>query len=144
VIERGEPAIMVCHWTGIYWNGEERGLRVFQEVERRLRSRYADRILWMKLSEVARYWAARELTQIESVDAGIRLRAPFACPSFTVSIPWRLGQEPVIRHLGRTRSLKDVTWRRDLRAGKWHLESKDRAVACFDLPKGESELVAKG
>ena len=29
VIERGEPAIMVCHWTGIYFNGGEEG---FQDV----------------------------------------------------------------------------------------------------------------
>ncbi len=64
VIERGEPAIMVCHWTGIYWNGRELGFEVFKEVVRRLTARY-DHLLWMKLSEVARYWAARELTRVE-------------------------------------------------------------------------------
>jgi hypothetical protein len=144
VIERGEPALMVCHWTGIFWNGEELGLRVFREVERRLRSRYADRILWMKLSEVARYWAARELTKIEAVDAGIRLRAPFACPSFTVSCPWPSGQRPVIHQPRRTLSLNNVTWRRDLRAGRWWRGSEGRISACFDLVKGENELLWRG
>src|SRR5205085_8585908 len=40
VIERGEPAMMVAHWTGIYWNGEERGFQILQEVHRRLHARY--------------------------------------------------------------------------------------------------------
>ena len=78
VIERGDPAFMVCHWTGIYWNGRETGLHVFQEVVRRLRARF-DNLLWMKLSEAARYWAARELTAIESGDHTLAFRAPFAC-----------------------------------------------------------------
>jgi len=63
VIERGEPAILVCHWPGIYFNGEQIGFKIFQEVVRRVHSRY-DNLIWMKLSEIARYWAARELTQI--------------------------------------------------------------------------------
>lgn len=50
VIRRGEPALMVAHWTGVYWNGQELGFRIFQEVERRLREHWADRIRWMKLS----------------------------------------------------------------------------------------------
>ena len=32
VIERGEPALMLAHWTGIYWNGLELGFTIFQEV----------------------------------------------------------------------------------------------------------------
>ena len=36
----------------------------------------------MKLSEIARYWAARELTRIErGADRAIALDAPFACPA---------------------------------------------------------------
>ena len=60
VIARGEPAIMVCHWPGLYFNGREIGFRIFQEVVRRLHDAY-DGLIWMKLSEIARYWAAREL-----------------------------------------------------------------------------------
>ena len=41
----------------------------------------------MKLSEIARYWAARELTRIERPDAsGLAFHAPFACPQFTVKL----------------------------------------------------------
>ena len=64
VIARGEPADLVCHWPGIYFNGQETGFKIFQEVVRRLHDAY-DHLIWMKLSEIARYWAARELTRIE-------------------------------------------------------------------------------
>ncbi|MCA9057597.1 MAG: hypothetical protein KDA85_03830, partial [Planctomycetaceae bacterium] len=38
VIERGEPAIMVCHWPGIYYNGAKHGFHVFRTVVERLHS----------------------------------------------------------------------------------------------------------
>ncbi|MRR36646.1 hypothetical protein EG829_18680, partial [bacterium] len=80
VIERGEPAMMVCHWTGIYWNGRETGFKVFQEVVRRLQAKYSKRTRWMKLSELARYWAAKGLTDLRLDAGGVRLRAAFAWP----------------------------------------------------------------
>ena len=43
---------MVCHWTGIYFHGQEVGLKIFQEVVKRLNKKY-DHLLWMKLSEIA-------------------------------------------------------------------------------------------
>src|SRR5207302_2623339 len=85
VIERGEPAILVCHWTGIYFNGEEVGFKVFQEVVRRLHARY-DHLIWMKNSEIARYWAARTLTGIERSGGTVTLTAPFDCSGFTLRI----------------------------------------------------------
>lgn len=140
VIERGEPAVMVCHWTGVYWNGEERGFKIWQEVERRLRARYADRMIWMKLGELARYWAARELTGIRQTPAGVVFQAPFACPAFTVELP--VGQAsgpPGIVTASETTRLREVARRADLRSGTC-LREPGRLVACFDLPKGRSEL----
>ena len=32
VIEKQEPAIMVCHWPGMYYNGTEHGFNVFKTV----------------------------------------------------------------------------------------------------------------
>ena len=52
VIARGEPAIMVCHWPGISFNGERVGFNIFKEAVTRLHARY-DNLLWMKLSEIA-------------------------------------------------------------------------------------------
>ena len=85
VIERGEPAFMLAHWTGIYWNGQELGFKVFQEVVRRLKARF-DNLHWMKLAEASRYWAARELTEITRADNAVTFKAPYACPDFTVRL----------------------------------------------------------
>ncbi len=85
VIERGEPAILVCHWPGIYFNGQKIGFNIFKQVVKRVHARY-DNLLWMKLSEIARYWAARELTGIRKQDKKIILTAPFAAPRFTIRL----------------------------------------------------------
>ena len=46
-----------------------------------------DNLYWMKLSEIARYWAAKELTAAKAVANGYELSAPFACPEFTIRMP---------------------------------------------------------
>ena len=84
VIARGEPAVMVCHWPGMYFNGEETGFNIFREVVQRLHAAY-DNLLWMKLSEIAGYWAARELTRIER--RGCWRRSPSPLLSLAPSSP---------------------------------------------------------
>jgi hypothetical protein len=140
VITRGEPAMMVCHWTGIYWNGQELGFNVFKEVVGRLKTRF-DNLVWMKLSELSRYWAARELTQISSSPTGVAFRAPYTCPNFTVSLPIArefkglrardgAGGTVELREVAAPLQLGSATWCRD----------KDRIIACFELPRGNSHL----
>lgn len=139
VITRGEPAMMVCHWTGIYWNGEEQGFMVFQEVVRRLHARF-DNLHWMKLSELSRYWAAKELTRIERTSDRVDFRAPFACPDFTVRIaaPENLRPQLVSRSLPAP--LEEVASALKLHPGTWCRE-RDDLVVCFPLPRGASALV---
>ena len=137
VIARGEPAIMVCHWPGIYFNGAKIGFRIFQEVVRRLHARY-DSLIWMKLSEISRYWAARELTRIERRENSTRLYAPFAAPDFTVELPAARSTVTLTAH-GAVNRLREVDSARDLISGTWHRKGGN-AVACFDLPRGESVL----
>ncbi len=138
VIERGEPAIMVCHWTGIYWNGQELGFKIFQEVVRRLQARF-DSLIWMKLAEVSRYWAARELTRIESSGEAVVFNAPFACPQFTVRLAKR--EKTALRLIaGQTTSpLREAASLRQLVPGTWFRQGQD-VLACFSLPKGRSRL----
>src|SRR3954447_17361571 len=88
VIARGEPAVMVGHWPGFYFNGQEVGFTILKEVVRRLHAGF-DHLVWMKLGEIARYWAARELTRIERREGGVTFHAPFACPAFTVEVVCR-------------------------------------------------------
>jgi hypothetical protein len=141
VIERGEPAVMLAHWTGIYWNGQELGFKVFQEVVRRLHARF-DNLVWMKLSEIARYAAARTLTRIDAAAGGrVELRAPFACPAFTFRVPAEgVRAAPRFRAAGADRPpFRQVSRLPDLSAGTW-CDTRDGRVICLDLPRGQSEL----
>lgn len=138
VITRGEPACIVCHWTGIYFNGEEVGFKIFQEVVRRLHARF-DNLLWMKLSEISRYWAAKELTAVDRRDRVVRFRAPFASPDFTVRIASAPRGQPRFRHAQTTLALEEISSRALLRSGRFIREG-DHITVCFDLPRGVSEI----
>ncbi|HZP84672.1 MAG TPA: hypothetical protein VFB21_23755 [Chthonomonadaceae bacterium] len=141
VIAREEPAILVCHWPGIYYNGEKIGFRIFQEAVRRVHARY-DNLLWMKLSEIARYWAAKELTRIERKDGAIRLNAPYAAPDFTLETPGEAASLTLTAH-GQTQRLREVKTPLELVSGTW-CRQNGNTLACFDLPKGESVLQREG
>ncbi|HLJ56385.1 MAG TPA: hypothetical protein VKT77_15205 [Chthonomonadaceae bacterium] len=135
VIARGEPAVLVCHWPGIYFNGERVGFRIFQEAVRRLHARYDD-LVWMKLSDISRYWAARELTTIERQPGGWRLRAPFAAPDFTLELPGP-ARSVTVSAGADSAPLREVRRKLDLVAGTW-LNEDDYVIACFDLPRGDA------
>ncbi len=137
VIERGEPAIMLCHWTGIYFNGEEVGFKVFQEAVKRLHTRF-DHLQWMKLTDIARYWAARELTQSARQGSQFTFTAPFACPGFTVRLKGVDAMRPP-RVTAADKPLELHRKRRplELEAGTY-LAENDALVLCFDLPPGKT------
>lgn len=139
VIERGEPACMVCHWTGIYFNGEERGFKIMQELERRLTERFP-RARWMKLAEIARYWAAKTLTQIEKVsESQYRLSAPFASPDFCLEIPGGKLSKIRVESSNVSVNLREVSSRNSLAAGCFWKSDKF-VVVCFDLNKGGTTI----
>lgn len=139
VIDRGEPAILVCHWPGIYYNGEKTGFKIFQEAVRRTHARY-DNLIWMKLSEIARYWAAKELTSIQRTGHEIELRAPFGSPDYTIEVK-NATTTKVTQIVGDARiALQQVDSVSHLVGGTWAARGQN-AIACFDLPKGNSKLV---
>lgn len=138
VIDKGEPAVLVCHWPGIYYNGEEIGFNIFKEVVRRVHDRY-DHLIWMKLSEIARYWATKELTHIEKSDHTVTFRAPFAASDFTVDVADRSMQPPQLTTGNKPLPLREVNRPRELVSGTW-LRHADGLTVCFDLSKGTTEL----
>ncbi len=140
LIERGEPALMLCHWPGLYSNGTKSGLKSFQNVVTALADRFGDQTIWMKLSEIARYWAAKELTEIQKSAEGYTLKAPFAAPQFTVKFPTTASRPPRLSAKNETIPLEEVKTKKDLKPGTWRKE-EDGLIACFDLPKGSSKLV---
>jgi hypothetical protein len=138
VIDKGEPAILVCHWPGIYFNGAEVGFNIFKEVVRRLQARY-DNLIWMKQCEIARYWAARELTQITRQGNRVIFDAPFAAPRFTVRLVGVPSQPPAVAAHGVVAKPEKVQSPLRLKSGTWHQDDKG-ATICFDLPKGRSAI----
>jgi hypothetical protein len=138
VIERGEPAVLVCHWPGIYYNGDKVGFRIFQEVVRRLHARY-DHLAWMKLSEIARYWAARQLTVLERCEGGIRLQAPFAAPDYTLEVDAGPVSEVVMEAGGTVTPLREVGSEAWLDSHTW-CRTEGGVRACFDLERGDTTL----
>lgn len=141
LIRRGQPAVMLCHWPGIYCNGTEIGFQIFQTVVRRLEEGYRDQILWMKLSEMARYWAAKELTQLRAGGNRLTIAAPFACEQFTIefTVAGEAAEFQLITANGRT-TLRSTDRLSQLNAGMYFRDGQ-KVTLCFALPKGESELL---
>jgi hypothetical protein len=139
LIERGVPAIMYCHWPGLYTHGTKDGLRDFQKVVVALDRRFGDATVWMKVSEIARYWAAKELTAVIREGRRVVLEAPFACPEFTVRVGSTTSAAPVIGVGDEGVSLGEVADRSRLTSGTWLREGEDVTI-CFDLAKGRTTL----
>ncbi len=139
IIRRGEPAMMLAHWTGFHWEGRELGFDVFKEVVRRLREHHHERIHWMKLTELSRYWAAKELTRIRHTGDGIAFQAPFACPEFTVEISGQTERVPSLITAESRTALKEAGNLAALRPGTWH-QAGEKTVVCLALPRGASRI----
>ncbi len=101
--------------------------------------RFRDETIWMKLSEIARYWAAKELTQIRRDEAGLEIDAPFATPRFTLRVAASDAATPRIRSKGRITDLEMVSMAQNLKPGRW-MRDGTHLVVCFDLPKGKSSV----
>lgn len=139
LIERRQPAVMLCHWPGMYCNGDLDGFRDFQRVVKSLDQRYGDTTIWMKISEIARYWAAKELTEISTTHDAIHFRAPFACPAFTIRARGPLAGKVQLTADGETNVCKQVSARKFLEPATWAADRESLWV-CFDLPRGDSRL----
>ena len=137
VIESGEPAIMVCHWPGIYYNGDKLGFNIFKTVVQRLHEKY-DHLIWMKLSEISSYWAAKEFTKIATSGSQVDLVAPFDCECFTLQVPGQY-TKAVFKAGAKTIVLNRVQSKKSLQKNTWTIDGSN-TILCFDLPRGNSRI----
>ena len=93
----------------------------------------------MKLSELSRYWAAKELTQLQRSGNRVAIHAPFSCPDFTVRLKASDKGVPAIQAGGSAVPLKEVRKVLQLEPGTWVREA-DAITVCFPLPRGTSTL----
>ena len=140
LIERRQPAVMLCHWPGLYSHGTRQGFLDFKRVVTALHGRFSKQTLWMKLSEIGRYWAARELTRLSAAENGVvSIDAPISCADFTVRIHSRCTKAPSLHAGPTTTSLHQVNSPEQLTANTYWAD-EGQLVACFDLPQGLSQL----
>ncbi len=137
VIEKKEPAIMVCHWPGIYYNGDKIGFNVLKTVVGRLHEKY-DHLYWMTLSEIARYWAAKKLTNISMDKKTIIFDAPFSTKEFTVKIEKKIKGAELILGSNSTSLIKKNS-ALDLSESTYFSDGQE-SILCFKLPKGKSKI----
>jgi hypothetical protein len=138
VIDRGEPAIMVCHWPGIYFNGDKIGFNILKEVIKRLKQKY-DNLIWMKLSEISRYWAAKELTSITLQGNKIIFKAPFSTPGFTMKLNFPIHNPGIKQEGEELRPLTKVKESKALKSDSWYTD-KSGSLICLNLKKGSGEV----
>ncbi|MEM7473979.1 MAG: hypothetical protein AAF483_03245 [Planctomycetota bacterium] len=138
LIEAKQPAVMLCHWPGMYCNGSKSGFRAFQSVVQALANRFGDQTQWMKISEIARYWAAKEYTRVRLFEKRIELEAPFACPQFTLRLP---GSQKANQASKRQKvpGFKQVSTLASLLPG-YVFYSELETWLCLDLAKGSSQI----
>lgn len=149
LILRRQPAIMLCHWPGMFCNGTLAGFQDFQSVVTSLSNRFSDETIWMKVSDIARYWAAKEFTQIETGAKTITLQAAFACKDFTLT----LDREIVTASLSWPTESSDLAseqlsfssapQKSALRAGTFY-NTPAGCSLCFDLKAGTNTIQLDG
>ena len=135
LINAGCPAIMVSHWPGFYFEGEEVGFGIFKTVVERLNQ--LPNILWMKTSEIADYWIAKAMVDITDTAAGCDRSPPRSpAPRFTLRLAgaqpgkWTVNGEP-LREVRQAASTS--------RAAPGPRTARTCVVA-FDLKAGETTV----
>ena len=137
ILARELPCILIGHWPGFYYGGEEVGFDVLKEVKRRLDAYDPDgsKTLWMKTSEIGHYWMARELSQLETDGYTLTVTTQFPTGRFTLRVAdcqargIRIGDQ----------ELRRVASIRDLRENTFLADGRDTVLA-FPLPVGESRI----
>ncbi|MBX2814796.1 MAG: hypothetical protein KTR24_02320, partial [Saprospiraceae bacterium] len=140
-IEAGGPAVFICHWPGIYYNGTQLGFDIFKTVIHRLEEHY-ENLHWMKLTDIASYWASMEHTEFSWDQKGLQMQVPFATRDFTFTLPRQPSFSPYHYCRGKKRPLTKVSSEKELRSNSYAV-TKDKLYCCLDLPKGQNLLALK-
>lgn len=147
VLAQERPCVLVGHWPGFYFGGDEIGFKVLCEVKRRLDSFDPDgtRTLWMKTSEIGHYEMARQLSDISVISGGVGqdsiiVETRFPTTRFTLAVDARLQHVQVGGPDGH--ELKSVSSKRDFQIGTFIVEGQRTLIAC-DLPLGRTEIVCR-
>lgn len=144
VLARELPCVLVGHWPGFYYGGEEVGFAVLKEVKRRLDAYDPDgsKTHWMKTSAIGHYWMARMLSDlvVTAEEAGgwrIAISTRFPTADFTLTF-----DAPASRVQVEGEDLLQVYGRADFAEGTFLVEGKRTAIA-FDLKVGATTILIR-
>ena len=136
VIAAQRPAIMVGHWPCFYTNGQI-GFKVLKEVKKRLDAYDPDqtKTIWMKNSEIGRYWMARELSDLSLQGTECRINTKFPTENFTLALhDWAAKRVQV-----NGTDLREVKSQRDFRSETFRVADQQTFLA-FNLKAGDTVL----
>ncbi|MBX3012163.1 MAG: hypothetical protein KF832_11685 [Caldilineaceae bacterium] len=141
VLARELPCVLVSHWPGFYFGGDEVGFDVLKTVKRRLDAYDPDGVKtrWMKTIDIGRYWMARQLSDITGTLHGdgtgtITIQTNFPSPDFTLAIPAALQQ---VRVNGQ--ALQAVSATAAFTSGTFLPQGPESTIA-FDLAEGTTTV----
>jgi hypothetical protein len=88
----GGPVAFHTHWQTMFSQGTRRGMAALAEVARRVEAHFGQMVTWTRCSDLAQYAAASAAVQITTTRAAggaisLTTHTPFACPTFTLSVP---------------------------------------------------------
>jgi hypothetical protein len=93
----------------------------------------------MKLSEISRYWAAKELTEIKRDGAAVTLNAPFASADFTIRLKATGQAPPRVTAGGKVQKLQETRSELKLTGGTYFRDGQTLTV-CFELVRGRTTV----
>jgi len=96
----GGPMVYVTHWQSLYSSGSSLGLRVHQEVARRVAALWGGQVEWCKLSDMTRRFLAARTARWEASATPDAIEMTVSCPfdtdvlTLSVPTPWPLYTSP--------------------------------------------------
>ena len=138
LIEQGGPAIMLCHWPGMFCQGTKAGFHDFQKIVLAIRSRFAKETIWMKISEIANYWVARELAKFEFNDGSLTINSPTKLDNLTLRIPLKKSPTKIDNSTNQL-GLKRVDQPANLIKNSFFVE-QNHVVVCLKVVEGRNRI----
>ncbi len=129
----GAYLIFHTHWHNTHRIDDDTGFRALKETIHRIKRNLGDNVVWMRCSEIARYFAASKTFKPELHEspegAELRLNSPFNCSNFTFSM--KTSKE--IRRI----KINDIPIKRTterLKPNSWMIR-KDRIYVCTNIKR---------
>ena len=126
----------------MYCNGTQEGFERFKEVVEALNRTFSDDIVWLKVSEIATYWAAKETLGFQWSGSELWVTTQHSCPELTLKLEGRFAPTKLKQDVDQPTTLKRVSSKSNLVKNSFYIGTANTWV-CFDKVAGKSLLALK-